>query len=153
VMTPFSARVDAQVLGGPGCGYTGTGDGTTFQSLATRIDPHSRTVVLVGGRNDRGVPSLTLIRAVTSTVSAVRRAAPRASVVLVAPVWPGAPPPGVAARTVGLRAGARATDAAFVDPGRVASFAESDGTDSTGSSLDSSGERRLAAAVAPALIR
>ena len=148
---PDASRIDAQVLGGPGSGYTDTGGGTTFRSLATRIDPRARTVVLVGGRNDRGVPSLTLIRAVTSTVSAVHRTAPRASVVLVAPIWPGADPPAVAAVRLVLRNVARATDATFIDPGRAASFAEGDGTDATGSSLDASGEQRLAAAVAPAL--
>ena len=103
-------------LAADGAGYVGTASRSTFALQAARVPVSARVVVVFGGANDIRTPAVQLLRQVTLTIAAVRRAAPDARVLLVGPAWPRPVPQAVETVRSIEENGALLTGTRFVDP-------------------------------------
>src|SRR5215207_6501167 len=108
--------VTVDVAAADGSGYLRPGaDGLTFPLLAAGVGSYD-LVVFFGSRHDNAAAA-DVQAAAESTFRAARAASPDASLLVIGPAWPGAPPPGyLLTNRDAVSAAAAAVGAAFVDP-------------------------------------
>lgn len=135
-------KVDVQTFASAGASYLVKGtDGRTLVAQAARVPQDAAVVVVFGGARDATAPPLRVSRAASQTISTVQARAPKAVVVLVAPVLSGgADATSITALRTNLQNVAGSFQIRFVDPVQQAWL---DTAPASGSSLAASDEQVL----------
>lgn len=106
-----------EASGGSGYVTAGTADTNFADNVNSAVSADDDVVIVFGGSNDVTVPSDVEARAIRGTLAMIRKKAPRARLIVVGPVQPGAEDdPDLIAVSQAIRREADVAGATFVDP-------------------------------------